>query len=83
LPSTNGYQWPVEIQWRIPDRAWWIHASEDRQQKGELAAIPPGWGSEYLEGMLNRVMVVVLPGCVGLTAGVAFGTLFPSYDVTR
>jgi hypothetical protein len=28
-------------------------------------------------------MVVVLLGCVGLTAGVAFGTLFPSYDATR
>ncbi|HEX7996064.1 MAG TPA: hypothetical protein VF506_19265 [Streptosporangiaceae bacterium] len=26
--------------------------------------------------MLRRVMVVVLLGCVGLTAGVAFGTLF-------
>ncbi len=26
--------------------------------------------------MLNRVMVVVLLGCVGLTAGLAFGTLF-------
>jgi hypothetical protein len=28
--------------------------------------------------MLKRVMVVVLLGCVGLTAGVALGTLFPS-----
>src|SRR5215475_14292519 len=28
--------------------------------------------------MLKRVMVVVLLGCVGLTAGVAFGTLFSS-----
>jgi hypothetical protein len=27
-------------------------------------------------GVLNRVMVVVLLGCVGLTAGLAFGTLF-------
>ena len=29
-----------------------------------------------LTGVLNRVMVVVLLGCVGLTAGLAFGTLF-------
>src|SRR5262245_6806126 len=28
--------------------------------------------------MLRRVMVVVLLGCVGLTAGVTLGTLFPS-----
>ena len=48
------------------------------QQKGEEAAIPPGWGSEYFDGMLREVMVVVLLGCAGLTAGVAFGTLFPS-----
>ena len=33
---------------------------------------------EYIEGMLRRVVVVVLLGCVGLTAGVAFGTLFSS-----
>jgi hypothetical protein len=33
--------------------------------------------------MLRRVMVVMLLGCVGLTAGVAFGTLFPSYDGAR
>jgi hypothetical protein len=32
--------------------------------------------SEYIEGVLKRVMVVVLLGCVGLTAGVACGTLF-------
>ncbi|HEX9554763.1 MAG TPA: hypothetical protein VF983_16275 [Streptosporangiaceae bacterium] len=31
-----------------------------------------------LTGVLNRVMVVVLLGCVGLTAGLAFGTLFSS-----
>src|SRR6266852_5741609 len=29
-----------------------------------------------MTGVLNRVMVVVLLGCVGLTAGLAFGTLF-------
>src|SRR5215475_2182676 len=34
--------------------------------------------SEYIEGMLRKVMVVVLLGCVGLTAGVAFGTVFSS-----
>jgi hypothetical protein len=28
-------------------------------------------------------MVVALLGCVGLTAGVTLGTLFPSYDLTR
>jgi hypothetical protein len=32
-----------------------------------------------LTGVLNRVMVVVLLGCVGLTVGLAFGALFPSY----
>jgi hypothetical protein len=31
-----------------------------------------------LTGVLNRVMVVVLLGCVGLTAGLAYGTLFSS-----
>ncbi len=30
--------------------------------------------------VLNRVMVVVLLGCVGLTAGLAFGTLFSSHE---
>jgi hypothetical protein len=34
-----------------------------------------------LTGVLNRVMVVVLLGCVGLTAGVAFGTLFSSSEI--
>jgi hypothetical protein len=33
--------------------------------------------------VVKRIVVVVLLGCVGLTAGVVFGTLFPSYDVTR
>ena len=33
--------------------------------------------------MLKRVMVVVLLGCVGLTAGVAFGTLFSSNNISR
>jgi hypothetical protein len=37
--------------------------------------------SEYIEGMLRRVMVVVLLGCVGLTAGVAFGTVFSSNGI--
>jgi len=31
--------------------------------------------------MLKRVMVVVLLGCVGLTAGLAFGTLFTGHEV--
>jgi hypothetical protein len=31
--------------------------------------------------MLRKVMVVVLLGCVGLTAGVAFGTLFTGHEV--
>ena len=31
-----------------------------------------------MTGMLRRVMVVVLLGCLGLTAGVTLGTLFPS-----
>jgi hypothetical protein len=38
---------------------------------------------EYVERVVKRIVVVVLLGCVGLTAGVVFGTLFPSYDVTR
>jgi len=36
------------------------------------------WMRLYPGGMLNRVMVVVLLGCVGLTAGLAYGTLFSS-----
>ncbi len=31
-------------------------------------------------GVLDRVMVVVLLGCVGLTAGLAFGTMFSSHE---
>ena len=31
--------------------------------------------------MLKRAMVVVLLGCVGLTAGVAFGTLFSGNEI--
>jgi hypothetical protein len=38
---------------------------------------------EYAERVVTRIVVVVLLGCVGVTAGVVFGTLFPSYDVTR
>src|SRR5262249_46298449 len=37
--------------------------------------------SEYIEGVLKRVMVVMLLGCVGLTAGVALGTLFSGHEV--
>src|SRR5262245_4408967 len=33
-----------------------------------------------LTGALDRVMVVVLLGCVGLTAGLAFGTWFSSHE---
>lgn len=32
------------------------------------------------KGVLNNVMVVVLLGCVGLTAGLAYGTLFSSHE---
>jgi hypothetical protein len=32
------------------------------------------------KGALNKVIVVVLLGCVGLTAGLAYGTLFPSHE---
>ena len=32
-------------------------------------------------GVLTRVMVVVLLGCVGLTAGLAYGTLFSSNEI--
>jgi hypothetical protein len=31
--------------------------------------------------MLRRVMLVVLLGCLGLTAGVTLGTLFPSTEI--
>jgi hypothetical protein len=34
-----------------------------------------------LTGVLTRVMVVVLLGCVGLTAGLAYGTLFSSNEI--
>ena len=34
-----------------------------------------------ISGMLRRVMVVVLLGCVGLTAGVALGTVFFGHEV--
>jgi hypothetical protein len=37
---------------------------------------------EYIEGVLQRVMIVVLLGCVGLTAGVAFGTVFSSPQIS-
>ena len=33
-----------------------------------------------ITGMLRRVMVVVLLGCLGLTAGLACGTLFASHQ---
>jgi hypothetical protein len=33
--------------------------------------------------MLNRVMVVVLLGCLGLTAGLALGTVFASTNVSN
>ncbi len=47
--------------------------------------LPNGQGavndSEYVEGVLKTVRVVVLLGFLGLIAGYAFGVLFPRYDV--
>lgn len=36
-----------------------------------------------MTGVLNRVMIAVMLGCVGLTAGLAYGTLFPRRDVVH
>ncbi len=37
--------------------------------------------SEYVDGMLKRVLAVVLLGFLGLITGYAFGVLFPQFDV--